>query len=188
MKEKSLSILIPTLQERWLKYSVLYNHLQAQVGERDVRIIPDSRGRHITIGTKRQEMLQATATDYVVFVDDDDMVEHNYVELIYDAIQKDPDVVGLRGWMTTNGANPESWSISIKYPEWKTDFDGFRYVRCPNHLAPIKREHALAIGYDVNSRFGEDADYSMRLRDAALCKKEEFIDQQIYHYIWKSNK
>lgn len=184
---KSLSVLIPTLLERRAMFNTLYNHLAMQVGNKEVRIVSDITGKPMSIGRKRQKMLQEAVTDYIVFVDDDDMVTHDYVEKVYNAIQSGPDVVGLCGYMTTNRQNPEDWIISIKYPEWKSDVDGFKYVRYPNHLAPVKREHALAAGFPDKTH-GEDYDYSMSLKNTGLLKNEVLIDEKLYHYIFIPHK
>lgn len=177
---KSLEILIPTLPERHAQYNTIFTHLNNQIGERSVTIMPDARGRFISIGRKRDEMLKRATGDYVVFIDDDDMVTHDYVEKVYDAIQSEPDVVGFRGYMTTNRQNSENWIISIKY-DWATDVDGFRYVRYPNHLSPIKREIALSVGFP-DLRHGEDYNYSMALKESGKLQKEFFIDKELYHY------
>lgn len=191
MKEKSLGVLIPTLPERFAPFNTLKNHLARQVENRKVIIPICPIDRSMSIGVKRQFMLESVMTDFVVFIDDDDWVTLDYIPLVYDAIQKDPDVVGLCGYMTTNGGDRQNWSISIKYNGvgWNENksMDGYRYVRCPNHLAPIKREHALAVGYQ-DMKHGEDYTYSMKLKDLGLLKKEEFIESELYHYIFKSNK
>lgn len=183
---KTLGILIPTLPDRRVTFEGLRRHIESQIGDRLVQVIPNARGREIKIGRKRQMMLEACHHDYVVFIDDDDMVTHDYVEKVYDAIQQGPDVVGLRGFMTTNRDNPENWCISTKY-DWKENVDGYRYVRYPNHLAPIKREHALAAGF-TDMGHGEDYDYSMRLKKLDILKSEVFIDAELYHYIYTVKK
>lgn len=178
----SLAILIPTLIERRAMFNTLRTHIEVQIGDRDVRVISDITSSRMTIGAKRQKMLQECTADYIVFVDDDDMVTHDYVDSVYAAIQSGPDVVGLRGYMTTNRNNVENWCISIKY-DWAENQGGYRYVRYPNHLAPIKREHALAAGFP-DIRHGEDYEYSMRLKRSGLLVNEEFIDAELYHYIF----
>lgn len=183
---KSLQILIPTLPERHASYNALFIHLNNQIGERNVSILPDARGRHISIGKKRDDMLKAATADYVSFIDDDDMVTHDYIPKIYDAIQSGCDVVGMRGYMTTNRQRPENWCISIRY-DWSDNKDGYRYVRYPNHLAPIKLEHARAAGFK-DMGHGEDYDYSMRLKSLNILKEEYFIDEELYHYLYSTAK
>lgn len=183
---RSLAVLIPTLNDRRRYLNVLHSHIAKQIGERDVQIITNYTGREMSIGAKRQMMLENCKADYICFVDDDDMVSTEYISLIYDAIQKEPDVVGMRGIITIDGGERFEWCISTKY-DWAENQDGFRYVRYPNHLAPIRRELALQAGFK-DMGHGEDYDYSMRLKELGKLKKEEFIDEELYYYYYKSKK
>lgn len=183
---KSLQLLIPSLPDRFAMFNALCNHLNAQIGERQVSLLTDSRGKHLSIGAKRNEMLKAATADYIAFIDDDDMVSHNYIEKIYEAIQTEPDVVGLEGIITVDRMNPQTWSISKKY-EWAEDRDGFKYVRYPNHLAPTKREIALAAGFK-DMGHGEDYDYSMRLKEQGLIQTEFYIAENLYQYHYRTRK
>jgi hypothetical protein len=183
---KTLAILIPTLREREAMTVALCDNLITQIQDRNVKIVIDYTGREMTIGAKRQMMLEKITSDYIAFIDDDDEVSANYIQLIYDAIQSEPDVIGMRGWMTTNGTNRENWIIRTKY-DWKTNVDGFRYVRYPNHLSPIKTELALEAGFP-DLRHGEDYEYSMRLKAKGNLKNEVFIDEELYHYKFMPKK
>ncbi len=60
-----------------------------------------------------------------------------------------------------------------------------RIMRWPNHLNPVKREHALAIRF-LEISIGEDRDYAKRLRP--LLKTEEFMDARLYNYLLRSNE
>lgn len=182
----TLDILIPTLPDRRITLNALRTHLEMQIGDKPIQVVTNLRGREISIGAKRQMMIENSTADFIVFIDDDDMVTHDYVEKVYSAIQTNPDVVGLNGYMTTNRQNPESWSISTRY-DWSENVDGFRYVRYPNHLAPIKREHALKAGFP-DIKHGEDYEYSMRLKRNGDLKKEFMIDENLYHYIFCPHK
>lgn len=186
----NLAILIPTLPERQTILNKLLVDVYSQIGNKKVIIKVKDTGREITIGKKRQIMLEDCnaigGIDYISFVDDDDIVSPDYVGEIYTAIQSGPDVVGIRGYITTNGANRQNWIIRTKY-NWAENVDGFRYVRYPNHLAPIKLEHALEAGFEDIS-FGEDYKYSMRLKELGKLKTEVFIDKELYHYKFISKK
>lgn len=185
----SLAILLPTLPEpkRESMLCTLLRHINSQIGDRAVFVFVDPRGRNMTIGQKRMEMLQSVNTDYVVFIDDDDWVTHNYVELVYNAIQSNPDVVGMRGLITIDNGRPENWIISTKYKEWASDVDGYKYVRYPNHLSPIKREHALRAGFEA-IRHAEDHKYSMRLKELGVLETQAFINEEIYTYKYITRK
>jgi hypothetical protein len=69
-----------------------------------VRVIA-ARGERDTanIGVKYQRMLDAATADYVSVCADDALLHPQYVELIHDALQSDPDCVGF---MLQIGARP----------------------------------------------------------------------------------
>jgi hypothetical protein len=100
-----------------------------------------------------------------------------------EAILSNPDCIGLKGTMTTNGGKHETWEISknLPYDQQRRLKGLFHYRRFTNHLAPIKRSIALQIGYK-SLKFGEDYDYAKRLHDSRLCKTEIKINKEIYHY------
>lgn len=183
----SLSILIPTLPERNGFLSVLQNSLARQTGDKKIQIVTDPRDKSVTIGQKRDEMIRSVSTDYIVFIDDDDAISHDYLDKVYAAIQYGVDVVGLCGMMTTNRQNPQSWIISKKY-DWGENQDGYKYVRYPNHLAPIKRDIAVQIGYKHNLKHGEDYAYSMDLKNSGLISSEYLITDKLYEYLFRTNK
>ena len=60
-----------------------------------------------------------------------------------------------------------------------------RYFRNPNHLNPVKRELALNTKFPKLDRF-EDKDYSARL--LKLLNTEEYIEEPIYHYLFRKDK
>lgn len=184
------AILIATLPERKLFFDNLESRIQKQIGVRNIFILSNSTGREMSIGKKRQTMLEqcklAGGIDYISFVDDDDILSFDYISEIYSAIQSGPDVVGMRGYITFDGAKRANWIIRTKY-DWAENQDGFRYVRYPNHLSPIKLEHALEAGFEDVS-FAEDYKYSMRLKELGKLKNEVFIDKELYHYRYITKK
>jgi glycosyltransferase involved in cell wall biosynthesis len=180
-----LSILICTLPERARQLALLRVEIFCQSNECkcDYEILDDNT-TGITIGEKRNRLAKRATGDYVVFHDDDDPLQPDYVSEIWKAIQSGVDIIGLRGFMTTNGAKRVPFRIDYGLPY---DAVGNEYHRHHNHLCPIKREIALQIGYkDMN--YGEDYDYAVRLKDSGLIKTHAFIDKEIYHYDFRTDK
>lgn len=135
------------------------------------------------IGAKRNRLLKKAMGDYVVFIDDDDHVHANYVELILNATETNPDCIGISGWITTNGQKEKNWHISKDFGRW---FERNNvYYRTPNHISPVKRELALIAGFPEIPH-GEDAEYSKRL--LPMLKTEVKIKEQLYHYDFVSKK
>lgn len=186
-----LSILICTIPERAEKFAILHEHMKEQIRhyglQKEVEVLNDQRPRkELSVGAKRQSLLERAKGDFVVFIDDDDMVPFEYSKRITDAISADIDCIGFKimCYGTDPKGKPELAAASNKYPAWADNVDGYRYVRMIYHKTPHRREHALAIGYR-DMRFAEDADYSKRLKDSGLLVNEVFIPEVMYEYRFK---
>lgn len=176
-----LSVLVCSLERR----KRFYERLLFCLGKQplfNVEIVTKNDKGEMTIGAKRNWLLDHAHGEYVAFIDDDDLVADDYVALILDAIKKSqPDVIGFKLKHFVNENHIGDTEHSMKYDTWVNDtsVNPARYYRCPNHLNPVKRELALKVKY-ANISAGEDRDYSLRLRP--LLKTEEMIDKQIYFY------
>jgi glycosyltransferase involved in cell wall biosynthesis len=192
-----LSVLIATVEGREREFAVLLAHVTEQCHRRGwlatgdapgtVEILWEKDDKEISIGAKRQLLLERARGKFVVFIDDDDWVSDHYVSRIVDAIASDPgiDCVGLIGEHTTDGANPERFVGSLRYREWARDVDGYRYVRPPYHKTPVARTAALRAGFQ-DERFREDYTHSMRL--LGLLHREHFIaDEVLYHHRYRTD-
>lgn len=188
-----LSILIPSTTDRQQMLENLMAGINRQIQqlgvEGSVQILTEIDNREITTGAKRNLLLQKAEGEYVVFVDSDDEVSYDYVSEILKATLDKPDVIGINGYMTTNGENRENFKISkdflyiaIKDATGKTE-----YLRHNNHLCPIKREIALKIGFK-NQYFAEDYDYAVRLKESGLIQTETYIEKDLYHYKFMPQK
>lgn len=84
MSEVLLSIVIPSIPERFEKACALFNKLQAQVNNRltqpgQVEIIMFTDNRRRSIGKKREACVQLANGKYVALLDDDDDVSDEYI-------------------------------------------------------------------------------------------------------------
>lgn len=176
-----LSILICTIPKRLYMLRLLLHELEKQKTP-DIEILTDNGTG--TIGAKRQRMIEKAKGEYVVFIDDDDMVSKDYISSILFALESKPDVVGFMGWITTNGRNKTNFKIS-KDCGYQTTGKG--HERFNNHLSPVKRSIALQIGYKDIS-WQEDYDYALRLTNSGLIKTERFISKALYYYQYVTRK
>lgn len=186
----SLSILICTIPERSAYLSRLYNELIAQIVSADANfeIIILNSDRSVLIGTKRNMLLQEAIGDYVCFFDDDDMPSPHYVKLLKEAITKGKDCCSLKGQITWNGQNPEIFEHSLKFKEWATTNNKDpKYERPPNHLNAIKSSIAKQFLFPEKNH-GEDADWSLAIKNSGLLITEENVPEVIYNYLYISNK
>jgi len=175
-----LSILICTIPDRESMFTSLKNNLFTQIcGYEDkVEVIFDKR-TEISIGKKRNDLLQKAKGDFIVYIDDDDVVSEKYVELLVNCIESNPniDCIATNGIITTNGVNEKKWYISKEYRTWYEE--NHIYYRTPNHISPVKREIALKVGFPEKD-FGEDYEYSTRI--LPFLESESIISEPIYHY------
>lgn len=184
-----LSMLICSTTERAENLRKLVAHLRQQMRRfpRQVEIcvaIDEGGDGAMSIGQKRQSLLERAVGHYVAFIDDDDWVSHDYVEKVLTALTARPDCVSLHGIITTDGQNPQRFHHSMGYAAWYTGADGL-HRRTPNHLNAVKRELAIQAGFP-SKNFGEDHDYSKRLHP--LLKTEQAVDTVLYHYWYRSKK
>lgn len=181
----TLSILICTLPQRSHSLRELLNVLEPQIqnhpGSVQLRI-HDAGSRVMTTGRKRQELLFQAAHDYVVYIDDDDMVYSYYVEEMLKAISSGPDCVGINGIMTSDGQHETKWKLSKDYLNHdKVENGKTVYYRRTNHITAVKRDIALRAGFPDKSN-AEDKYYSDRL----VLKTEVKIERPMYHYRFSS--
>lgn len=173
-----LSILIPSLKKREKQLNQLLDFLVKQKTP-EVEIVAMVDSGELSVGVKRQQLLEKATGQFISFIDDDDTVSARYVSNILRAIQIEPDVVGICGIITTDGNNPKKFIHSLQYKTWSEDQSA--YYRNPNHLNPVKRELALKAGFlDMNC--GEDREYSKRL--LPFLKSETMIDEIMYYYLF----
>jgi len=183
-KRFKLSILICALEERKHALNQLLRHLKTQT-TKQVEILVESDDRKITIGKKRNILLQRAKGDYVCFIDDDDWVDAQYVPLILEALEKKPDCVGMVGIISTNGTNQRRFEHSILYGNYFTL--NTVYCRPPNHLNPILRSIAIQFEFqEIN--MGEDTDWALRIMNSHRIETQEMITKPIYHYRYQTKK
>ena len=174
-----LSILTCTLKNRLKYFSRLTLSLKKQTKFlTNVELLADIDNGEKTIGQKRNDLLKAAKGEYVVFVDDDDMISDDYVLKIIKALScaQKPDCCGIEGAIyAPEGRN--RFIHSIKYDKW-FDENGV-YYRNPNHINPIRKELALQAGFE-NVSHGEDFAFSKAIQP--LLKTEVYISGILYHY------
>ncbi len=184
------SILIPTLVERRPQFIQLFTkilrQIEAQNLENRIEIIFFSDNREADVGFKRNQLLSAAKGKYTCFVDDDDDLDEEYIQLIYNKLLDDCDCVKLVGIYHHIDRDKRTFIHSIAY---KGYFEKNQiYYRPPNHLNPIKREIALKVKFDDQSSYGEDTDWAMKICKAGLIKTESQIEKPYYFYNFDPKK
>lgn len=187
MKHK-LSILICTIPSRAASFGRLITELRGQMLAYAPAVgIISNASTDLSIGAKRNWLLEKAESDYVCFIDDDDHVAPNYIYLLIKAIDSGCDCASLKGIYFVDGKLDGIFEHSIKYDKWETVKGEIKYLRTPNHLNMIKREIAKQFKFPETNH-GEDADWSKQIHNSGLLKKEFYIPDVIYHYKFISNK
>ena len=181
-----LSILIPTLENRKLQLHSLLEDLYQQKDE-SIELIPFMDAGEMSIGDKRNWLLDVAKGDFLCFIDDDDKISPQYIATLLKGIKTNPDAISLRGVITIDGGNKEVFEHSIKYDRWVTTNNPIKYERYTNHLNCIRSSIAKQMTFP-SSNFGEDHDYSNQLKASGLIKTEHYTDDILYYYNYISNK
>jgi glycosyltransferase involved in cell wall biosynthesis len=175
-----LSILIASLKQRAEMFERVRGSIQAQVdalpdpGVVEILFLVDNQ--ELSIGAKRNKLIQMAKGDYTCFVDDDDRVFGDYVVSLLEALEDNPDCVGITSLVTFNNVKGYLSCFSLGK---KLEHGVANSPVC--HLCPIKRSITTSVPF-LDASFGEDANWSMRV--IPLLKTINIIQQPIYHYRW----
>jgi len=102
-----LSILMATTVDRRDLFRPLYIEIMGQCNMKPVEVLFEEDNKEISIGAKRQKLLERAKGEYIVFFDSDDWPYPVYVVSILEALKSNPDCVGFLIFMTTNGERPQ---------------------------------------------------------------------------------
>lgn len=181
---KQLSILIPTLPIRIESYSALIKKLNNQIisnGLTDsVQILSFCDTKDVSVGIKRNWLLENSNGKYVCFLDDDDDISENYVISLFNGTLNDSDCVTFLGEYHENGLVTD---FSISTIHNRNYNENTCLYRLPNHLCPVKREIALSCMF-TDKNFGEDSDYAEKIN--LMIKNEFHIKEKLYFYLFNS--
>jgi glycosyltransferase involved in cell wall biosynthesis len=173
---KQLSILVTNVTKRVdLIYDIVKN-LEKQAEGLSVDIMYLGDNQSMSVGKKRNVMINAADGLYVCFIDDDDPIHPEFVKKIYEGTKTGVDVVNyMVEYSDGTITRPVKYSLKYKRDQnTETEF-----LRIPNHLMAVKKKHAINAGYR-DLIWGEDADYAKRL--LPYLKTEHNINEILYWY------
>lgn len=158
----------------WAQYAALAPGFQDSI-----EIIMVTDNKKMMLGQKRNVMVDMAQGKYVVFVDDDDRLEPDYLTSLLIAIHyhSDADVITFLVSVSLNGGTPKLCRYSKDFRRDHNTRTG--YERLPNHICAVKRELAQQVSFP-NVAYGEDSAYSKLL--LPLLKTEHHIPRVLYHY------
>ena len=143
----------------------------------DVEVLVDD-GEYPSLGEKRNAMREAARGEFVVMVDDDDLLHVRYTELVCAAIRNpvEPDYIGY--FVHLRGASKLTIH-DLTVGKWEDNELGWwRDIEQKN---PIRRELAVQVPYPPMNA-GEDREWAQAMRRSGLVKTQVFIPEVMYHY------
>lgn len=172
------TILIATLGQRADRLRQLLDVLMPQVDAMHgvVRVIALRNNGELPLADIRQALVECADSDYLSFIDDDDMVPDYFVKRVVPLLDG-VDQVGWRMQCVQDGVRLKPTYHSLRYDGWSEDVDG--YYRDVSHLNPIKTELAQKVDYR-STRPPEDVAWTGLIRPHV--RTEHYIDDCMYEY------
>jgi glycosyltransferase involved in cell wall biosynthesis len=182
-----ISILIPTLQERNSLFQIVLAEVRRQISECPeitVEVLWDVDNGEKTLGGKRNDLVAKCTGKYHCFIDDDDVLSPFYLKMFVPMILSgiDYDCASFVGAYYHMGEFKKLFYHSMSNTSWYETPE--RYIRTVSPLNLIRTSIVRDIQY-ADIRNTEDHEFSVRLHESGLLKKEFKIDETIplYHYI-----
>ena len=177
-----ITYMIPTIPGREASLA----RLIASIHEKMSRIAPTLRytidlgfdNREMSIGSKRQMMIQRSLAKYSAFIDDDDEITDAYIEDLRETIAGSYHVMRLRGTI-----HPYTFTHSIENTLSSPMARGEVFLRPPNHLNPMMTDVAKFVHFRDAVR-GEDLDWTMRMAATGSLTQEYTSDLSRIHYVY----
>ena len=178
-----LSILVPTVPSRIeLFYVKLMKELLRQIEpyKNEIELISFFDNKKRSIGKKRQEMINLSQGEYIVFIDDDDRISDDYVSQIMKKLAENPDTdcVVFDSICRVNGGIEKLCKYGIEF-EYGDINKGLEWRGKPAHTMVYASSIVKKHQYTDMGR-GEDCEWVKR---ACLdIKNQTRIDKVLYYY------
>jgi glycosyltransferase involved in cell wall biosynthesis len=188
ISEMKLSILIASVHTRRNTFlpRILENvfsqyDLLSEAEQDEVEILMLLDNKKMMLGDKRNLMIDQAQGEYVVFVDDDDVIADDYISSILEATKENSDVITFQAEVTMNGADKK---ICYYSKDFSADRDTrTTYERLPNHICAIKKSIAQTVEFPAVLH-GEDRPYAKLLKP--LLNTQTIINNVLYYYLYQS--
>lgn len=182
-----ISILMPTMHSRRVLFADALKEVQKQIAETPeikVEVLWEADNGELTLGQKRNVLIDRCSGKYHCFVDDDDVIAPYFLKTFVPMIQSgiDYDCASFVGAYYFRGTYKKLFNHSMEYKSWFETQE--RYYRCPSPMNLIKTSIVRQVGYK-DIRNIEDREFSMRLINTGLLKTEFQVNpnRPLYHYI-----
>ena len=122
---KLLSVLVPSLRSRLSPLGTILEKIEAQIGPRmDVEVLSIVDLKTMTLGRKRNLLMDMAVGKYLTFVNDDDDISPKWLEIITENLEAAPDVDVL-------SIRAECKKRTSVFSEWENSHFMATTLRCP---------------------------------------------------------
>lgn len=183
------TILIPTLGERRALFERLLAALLPQTEGWGGRVLVRGwfNNGEPSLPEIRQCLIEQSPTDYVSFIDDDDLVPDYFVHETMLALSRKPDYVGWQVQCYSDGVPTAVAHHSLENGRWRNTPG--RYFRDISHINPIRRDLALNATFRTcRPGSAEDRAWADQLRRARVLRSEIMIERIMYHYLYSTSR
>jgi hypothetical protein len=182
-----ISILIPTLTSRRPLFDLVLQEVRRQIAEVPeirVEVLWEEDERELTLGAKRNLLMDRCTGTYHCFIDDDDILAPYFLKSFVPMIQSgiDYDCASFVGAHYERGVFTKLFNHSLFFTEWFETEE--RYFRSPSPMNMLKTSIVRQVRYK-DIRDTEDHEFSIRLVGTGLLKTEFAVDpnRPLYHYV-----
>ncbi len=184
-----LSVLIPSIPSRFALAQKLFQNLESQVSDSPVEILMLVDNKSLSIGAKREALMQSCKGSFVAYADDDDEIAPNYISEIVSAVQENPsvDVITFKQNTVLDGKKfTVDFDLNCKVPEQaQLMYDGnFRDIKRPPWTVCAWRTSLAKKYHFPDTGFDEDWQWVQQLMSEA--KTQHKIDSVLHTYRYNS--
>jgi glycosyltransferase involved in cell wall biosynthesis len=177
------SVLILSIPSRLEKYLIpQYQKLLKQAeGKPQVEILCLIDNKSMTIGEKRQALLDMARGKWIGFLDDDDDVSDTYIDSLISAMEKTPsDVITFDQHCSVNGKEfTVNFKMTNPHQPYIPGAGTLHLLRPPYHMCFWHRDIAKKARFEPSS-YGEDLAWCMKMYPNV--KSETHIPKILHFY------
>jgi glycosyltransferase involved in cell wall biosynthesis len=181
VKKWSICICHYESEERNSSLKNLLENLNKQIEENNlseqIEILIETDNGDITVGSKRNKLIDKCSGEYISFIDDDDQVSENYIKSIYQKMDGITEIIFIK---INHLIDDEFNRVIIPSKFIESIFDNMYFTKNYYHLCPHKVELAKQV-YFPEISFMEDIQYSVNLD--TLLNHTQSIEQPLYFYL-----
>ena len=182
--EVQFSVLILTIPSRVEKYwTPLCQHLDKQIADTGakVEVLTLADNKAMTIGEKRQSLLDISRGKWVGFLDDDDWVSDDYIASLSQAMNDKPaDVITFEQDCTVNSDKFKvDFRVGNPHEPYVPNSGVSLIRRPPYHMCFWRNKIAKNVRFRPSS-YGEDLDWISRM--LPYVTSETHLDKVLHYY------